>query len=214
MEFEPVEEVGEHRPGPAEEPTVLEAEETGYLQVVDEPRLLAALPPGVHTVRLDARTGDFLFPGLPLLSLWPKVSLSGRQRARLHRALVVGRMRTMQQDVLFGVRQLVDMALKALSPAINDVTTALMVVNELGAVGRALARKGRRGHGWWARRRDGVLVLRSGFGLVPFLEDAFGEIPLAAASQPRVLVRILEVLSQVASVEPDESLRVALVQCG
>jgi uncharacterized membrane protein len=193
---------------------VLRAQETGYLQLVDERRLLAALPPGTRVARLEVRPGDFLFPGLPLLSLWPRVPLEPRRRERLHAALAMGRERTMQQDVLYGVRQLVDMALKALSPGINDVTTALMVVNELGAVGRMVARQGERGHGWWQVRRGPVTLLMSGFGLVPFLEVAFREIPSAAASHPRVVARILEVLAQLACVEEREELRQALVACG
>jgi uncharacterized membrane protein len=208
------EELSEALPGPSEEATVVAAKETGYVQLVDHARLLAALPKGVHTVRLDVRTGDFLFPGLPLLSLWPQVNLSEQQQARLHAAFAVGHTRTTQQDVLYGVRQLVDMALKALSPAINDVTTAVMVVNELGAVGRAVAHKGWLGQGWWRRRYRGVTLLRPGFGLVPFLQDAFGEIPLAAAAQPRVIVRIMEVLAQIASVETQEAMRGILVQTG
>lgn len=113
-----------------------------------------------------------------------------------------------------GYVQLVDMELKALSPAINDVTTAVMVVNELGAVGRAVASKGRLGQGWWRQHSGGVTLLRPGFGLVPFLQDALGEIPLAAATQPRVILRILEVLAEIASVEPDTGMRVMLVQTG
>ncbi|WNG32958.1 DUF2254 domain-containing protein [Archangium violaceum] len=215
LNVDEVQELSTPLPGPAEEEaTVITTRETGYVQLVDYARLLEALPQGVHTVRLDVRTGDFLFPGLPLLSLWPQVSLSEQQRRRIHAALAVGHTRTTQQDVLYGVRQLVDMALKALSPAINDVTTAVMVVNELGAVGRAVAGKGRLGQGWWMRRCDGVTLLRPGFGLIPFLQDAFGEIPLAAASQPRVNLRIMEVLAEIASVEQAPAMRVALVQTG
>lgn len=204
----------EQRPGLSEPSLVVAAMETGYVQRVDEERLVASLPPGTRAVRIDARTGDFLFPGLPLVTLWPRAELTRERLLHLHAAFAVGRHRTIEQDVLFGVRQLVDMALKALSPAINDVTTALMVVNELGAVGRAVARRGHVGRGWWCRRLNGVLVYCYGFGLEPFLQEAFREIPLAAASQPRIIARILEVLTQLASVEERESLRTLLVDCG
>ncbi|HEX5746167.1 MAG TPA: DUF2254 family protein [Archangium sp.] len=214
LDFKKTRELGEALPGPEQEATVITARETGYVQLVDHERLLSALPRGVHTVRLEVRTGDFLIPGLPLMALWPRVALSEQQQRRLHGALAVGRTRTTQQDVLYGVRQLVDMALKALSPAINDVTTAVMVINELGAVGRVVASKGRLGQGWWMEWHQAVTLLRPGFGLVPFLQDAFGEIPLAAEAQPRVLVRILEVLAELASVEPDTAMRGALVQTG
>ncbi|OJT25914.1 hypothetical protein BO221_08740 [Archangium sp. Cb G35] len=209
-----VRELGDPLPGPPEEATVLAARETGYVQLVDHERLLSALPRGVHTVRLDVRTGDFLIPGLPLLTLWPRVSLNAWQQRRLHAAFAVGHTRTTQQDVLYGVRQMVDMALKALSPAINDVTTAVMVINELGAVGRAVASRGRLGQGWWMQRCGKVTMLRPAFGLVPFLQDAFGEIPLAATTQPRVILRILEVLTEIASVEVNPAMRGALVQTG
>jgi uncharacterized membrane protein len=214
LNLDEVQELGDELPGPTGKSTLVTAKETGYVQLLDEARLLAALPREVHTVRLDVRTGDFLFPGLPLLSLWPPVRLTERQQQRLHAALAVGSTRTTQQDVLYGVRQLVDMALKALSAAINDVTTAVMVINELGAVGRAVAHKGRLGQGWWMRRVRGVTLLRPGFGLAPFLQDAFGEIPLAASSQPRVILRILEVLAQIASVEQDPTMRRMLVRTG
>ncbi len=214
IDFAPDRELGQTRPILAQEPVHLCAKQTGYIQLVDERRLLAALPRGIHTARFEVRTGDFVFPGLPLLSLWPRQPLSERQQARLHAAFAVGSTRTTQQDVLYAVRQLVDMALKALSPAINDVTTALMVVNELGAVGRAVALKGQLGKGWWVRRHGEVTVLRGGFGLEDFLHDAFGEIPLAATQQPRVLIRVLEVLSQLASVEEQDALRAVLVQYG
>ncbi|HYO74480.1 MAG TPA: DUF2254 domain-containing protein [Archangium sp.] len=210
-----VRELGDTLPGPPEEEaTVLTAWETGYVQLVDHERLLAALPRRVHTVRLDVRTGDFLIPGLPLLTLWPQVSLNAWQKRRLHAAIAVGHTRTTQQDVLYGVRQLVDMALKALSAAINDVTTAVMVINELGAVGRMVASRGRLGQGWWMQRCGKVTLLRPAFGLVPFLEDAFGEIPLAATTQPRVILRILEVLAEIACVETNAAMRAALVQTG
>jgi uncharacterized membrane protein len=214
MDFAPDTEQEEEPPSSAEPPTKLSATETGYLQLIDERRILAALPPGTRLARLEARTGDFLFPGLPLLSFWPPAPLDPRRSARLHAAFSVGRERTVQQDMLYGVRQLVDMALKALSPGINDVTTAIMVVNELGAVGCQIAHKGLLGNRRGVRRYGAVTLLTNGFGLVPFLEVAFGEIPNAAASQPRVLIRILEVLAQIASLLENESLRMALLQCG
>jgi uncharacterized membrane protein len=59
-----------------------------------------------------------------------------------------------------------------------------------------------------------VTVLVYGFGLEPFLQEAFREIPLAAANQPRVNARILEVLTQLVSLEARKPLRELLVKCG
>jgi uncharacterized membrane protein len=199
---------------PPDEPRLLVAQSPGYVQLVDEELLLDA-PPGCTFLRVEARTGHFVLPGQPLLSVWMEGELSPRDKARLGAAFALGRERTTDQDMLFGVRQLVDVALKALSPGINDATTALMVVNELAAVGYAVATS----HagpcdGYRARQRGPVTVLLPRIGMQTFLQNAFSEIPHAALGHPRLLVRLLEVLAQMAELTPDEAVRGRIVAFG
>ncbi len=186
-------------------PEVIRAQRVGYVQLLDEDRLMKALPREVRLARLDAQPGDFMYPGEPLVSVWPAVKLSPRCQMHIRHAFATGRERTTQQDVLFGVRQIVDVGMKALSPAINDVTTALMVVNELGVIISAVCAQKGSGHGWRIRERQGLVLVRPAFGLAPLLRDAFAEIPPAAREHPRVIARVLEVLAEVArkSREPE-----------
>jgi uncharacterized membrane protein len=192
----------------------VEAQVTGYVQAIDEQRLAAMLPAGTQAMRIDARPGDFLFPGVELLSLWPEVPLSPQTAAALRSAFGTGRERTLEQDVLFGVRQLVDMALRALSPAINDVTTAFMVVNELGAIARQLLAlpgitlPNRR----W--RAGGATLFTPSLSLEAYLDAAFGEVALFATGHHRVLARMLEILSELAEVDDEPAIRRELLRTG
>ncbi len=170
----------------------------GYLQLVEEEDLLDALPEGCTAARVEAHTGQFLLSGRPLLALWPQVELDDGRVGRLREAFALGAERTVHQDVLDGVRQLVDVALKALSPAVNDVHTAVMVVNELGTVCDSLLETtgGRPGAPWRCVKRDGVRLYLPQLNLEILLAHAFDELPRVAVDHPIVLSRILEVLGE------------------
>lgn len=188
--------------------TVVRAESRGYLDLVDTESLFRAAPPGCSRIRVLVRVGDFVLPPMPVLSLHPPASLDERAARRLRRAFAVGRERSRPQDILFGVRQLVDIALKALSPALNDVTSAVIAVNELGVLGYELLRRNPPvREGAHVIRRDGVELVLPTLGLEAFLQNAFREITLAAVDHPRVIERIVELLAQLVAAAPFEEHR-------
>lgn len=82
--------------------------------------------------------GDFLVEGQPLLRVWWDGELSDRDRRVLHSAIEVRTERELHQDVAFGLRQLVDIADRALSPGINDPATAAQCVQEIHRIFRYL----------------------------------------------------------------------------
>jgi uncharacterized membrane protein len=182
--------------------TAVTALTAGYLQVVDLERLAAAVPcDRPRTAVVVAAAGDFVLPDAPLVRLDPPLDLSPGVERRLRSAFALGRSRTHREDVLFGIRQLVDTALRALSPGLNDVTTAVEVVNELGAVALEYARSSAGSERTHRRVRFGdvtVVVPRASLGDV--LEHAFSEIPRAGIGHPRLLVRVLDVLERLGEV--------------
>lgn len=184
-------------PGPPA--VVVAAPWTGWVQQVDGGGILRDLPAGA-SARMEVRVGRFTVAGTPLVSVWPPTGGSGEEldadhlREVVDDSFAIGRSRTMQQDVGFGLRQLADIALRALSPAINDPTTACEVVVHLGAVLREVL-----------RRQPVARVLRDDQGrcLVRphevdpdgYVERSFGQIRLCARDHPAVHVAMLETLA-------------------
>ncbi|WP_394000189.1 DUF2254 domain-containing protein [Luteimonas sp. WGS1318] len=171
----------------------------GYLQFVDYDRLGALAR--AHGVRLKVhpRVGDYLLAGDRLLSATPTVP-DGLDDA-LARCWSIGRQRTLEQDIDFGIRQLVDVALRALSPGINDTTTAVMCIDACTAVLRHAVTQDLRFDGC---ERDGVAWIETRhpvFG--DLLDDAFDQIRHAARDNVVVLERLRWSLAALADATPE-----------
>ncbi len=105
---------------------------SGYFQMVRFRRLLAAAEEAQVTVRITAEVGQYSFQGERVASVWPRTKCSPEVEARVLDALQFGSERTAEQDFEYGFRRVADIMLKALSPAINDPTTAQYCLNTLG----------------------------------------------------------------------------------
>jgi uncharacterized membrane protein len=115
-------------------PLVIPATINGWLQQVSQQALLEAAPDGT-IIRLEKPIGAYLTKNAPLVTLWPPPPPPEQDRVgrSVAQAMIVGTARTMQHDIDFGIRQLNDIALRALSD-INDPTTAAEAVNRLGSL--------------------------------------------------------------------------------
>lgn len=113
--------------------SVVRAEEEGYLTSVSGEPLLAAMKKADGVAAQRADLGDYILPGDELAVIWsampPDEDLVGRVRA----AFVLGTQRSPVQDLAFPVRQLADIALKGVSPGINDPTTAEAAMDAMAA---------------------------------------------------------------------------------
>ena len=170
----------------------------GYLQHLDE-GALADWAAREHVVlRLLVRPGDYVFPGAPIA----RVSQPAPDPTEIIRSsTALGADRASSSDIEYAVRQLVEVAVRALSPGINDPHTAMSVLDRLGA-GLCDVAKARLPSG--VTMRDGHAVL-----LVPAVDydglvDAmFHMIRQNASNSAGVLIRMVEVLAAVASCERD-----------
>jgi uncharacterized membrane protein len=191
------------------QPVTLDA--TGYLRSLDEEGLADWAAGAGLTLILLARPGDYLFPGVPLARVTPAGAERGAEAAeRLRAALTTGPRQAAAQDLEFAVRQLVEIAIRGLSPGINDPFTALAVLDRLGAA--LCACRGRHLPGP-AIRRDGRVVLFRRVTDYEGLTDAmFHLIRMNAAASAAVLIRLLEVLAAVLEVERDPGRRAVLLR--
>src|SRR5262249_23161148 len=90
-------------------------------------------------IEIVPQVGDFLARGEPLFALYG--GASAIDAAKLHATVAFGSERTMEQDPIFAFRILVDVALKALSPAINDPTTAVLAIDQVHRLLRAVGKR-------------------------------------------------------------------------
>lgn len=113
----------------------------GYVQRVDADALMELAVKHDFILRIDARPGRFVWDGQPLLSAYPGEAVSDDAASQLRSAFVLGAERTPEQDLEFSIRRIVEIAQRALSPGINDPTTALYCIDRLGETFARLAER-------------------------------------------------------------------------
>jgi uncharacterized membrane protein len=178
---------------------------SGYLRELDSDSLADWMDEHNTAIRLLVRPGDYVFPGAPIAVLTSPVEGAD---AAIRRATALGSERVSSVDLEYAVRNLVEVAVRALSPSINDPNTAINVLDRLGATLCELVPL-YLPTGVSLRSGRPVLVVPS----VTYegLTDAmFHSIRQNAASNPAVLIRLIEVLTTVASCERDSGRRTSL----
>jgi len=121
----------------------VESTQTGYLQRINTDGLLEWAKKNRVVLRVEKDMGSFVGIKTVLFSVRSGMERPDPDEADWPDDLInyvsIGRNRNIGQDVAYGIQQLVDIALKALSPGINDTTTAIMAVDYLGAICARLA---------------------------------------------------------------------------
>ena len=186
----------EARPSDTPSGNAVATTEGGYLQAVDTDALADWAEEHGVTVVLRVRPGDYVPSGFPVAFL--SAGVEGADDA-IARAVTLGRRPASLQDLEYSIRQLVEIAVRALSPGINDPFTAGSVVDHLGD---ALCRIAPRHLPTGAVVREGRVVLVHPVTDYDGLCDAmFHMIRQNSAGSVLVLGRMLDVLTRVAEVE-------------
>ena len=135
---------GPDRPGPEAGPAAVElvnrteasgavllAPVSGYVQFIKHQNLVRLATQAEAVINLEHRPGHFIVRGHRFATVWPPEA-APLVRQALGRAHLIGPQRTLTQDVSFGFDQLVEIAIRALSPAVNDPFTAMTCIDWLG----------------------------------------------------------------------------------
>lgn len=186
-----------------ESPLTLEAQTAGYLQGVDTERLIAIAQAHDLLLEMACQTGDFIARGRPLLQLYSANRVDDEVIEELHDQFDIGTERTMFEDVLFGVRQLVDIALKALSPGINDPTTAMNCLDYLTNILVQAAQRPHQ-HEHLCDDKGEVRLLVRTVTFAAMVELTFHQIRHYGAGDALVVVRMIDALTEVAAVTSGE----------
>jgi uncharacterized membrane protein len=167
----------------------------GYVQAVDHKTLARIAEREALLVALTFKAGDFMCRQGWLGHVLAPQALAPQVQDELRGAVAIGKRRTATQDLEFSIRHLIDIALRALSPGINDTNTALVVIDRLrGAIARLLGKRLKidvRHPGAWRLRFP-----EDHHGDV--LDTAFNQIRQSATQNPAVLIRLLQAYAKLA----------------
>ncbi|MEX2527214.1 MAG: DUF2254 domain-containing protein [Gemmatimonadota bacterium] len=174
------------------------ASRDGYVQSVDIEALRKLATEKDVVFRVERAPGTYVVEHRPLTYVWPAVRVTEELARRVNSTFVLGSSRTPGQDLQFSVDQLVEIAVRALSPGVNDPFTAVRCVDRLGsALCRLAQREIPSPHHYDAHHRLRVIHPPETFPAV--LDTAFNQIRQNAASNAAVLIRLLETLAVVAT---------------
>jgi len=185
------------------------ATRTGYLQAIDQDGLMNLATEIDMVLRVKRRPGDFVVEQGDLVLVWPPDKVNDELVKRVNDAFILGARRLRLQDVEFAINQLVEIAVRALSPGINDPFTAIASIDRLGASLAHLAERGiPAAHHY---DDDGHLRLVTDVVTFPGVVDAaFNQIRQHATSSVAVTIRLLEAIAIIAAHTRTEEQREAL----
>lgn len=169
---------------------------TGWVRWIDIDQILAAVPEQT-AVRIDLRIGDFITHGEVAARVWPEVADEVQQA--IAGAITVDRTRSISSDPSYGIRQLVDIALRAFSPSLNDATTGSDVIRHLGGPLQTILQRSLPGR--VAGDEEGRRIyLPRVMTHSDYVHAAFREIRINANGEPYALHALIETLASLIGV--------------
>ena len=176
------------------------APKAGNVQAIALEGLLHLAQSTQLQISLDVCAGDFVTPATVIAHIWPAQKGDQQCIRKVQRMLRIGQERDLEQDAAFGIRQLADICLRALSPAVNDPTTGVLCIGYLQAILERVASERRPTQVFQSAEATGVLVAR----YRPFQEyiDVLTEIGRYATNNARVVIALLEAIEKIAQATP------------
>ncbi len=166
------------------------APRSGYVELLDHPRLLDAADQDAALIVLDRRPGQFVVQGQIMAHVLPH-DVDERVCRVVAEAVEIGNGRTLRQDIEFALAQVVEIALRALSPAVNDTYTGLTCIDWLSAAMVQIGLHPEPSGGWCGD--DGSLrLVEPPLHFERELKAAFDLIRQSGAQNPAVLIRLLD----------------------
>jgi uncharacterized membrane protein len=189
---------------------VLLAPASGYLQFIKHQNLVRLATEADAVISLEHRPGHFLVAGHRFATVWPPEAAPLVRQALGH-AHIVGPYRTLSQDVSFGIDQLVEIAIRALSAAVNDTFTAMTCIDWLGEnLCKIVAR-------WHPARvyrdRQGFIrIISAEPAYDRLVQRSFEKIRQSSMGMPAVMIRELEALARIMTETTSDGQRRVLLE--
>lgn len=176
----------------------VDADDSGYLQRVDDDELMQLASQNDWIIKMGKRPGDFVANRSALVRvLGSAEKLPSEMNEKIRGCFNLGRHRTPDQDVLYSIQQLAEIASHALSPGINEPYTAITCIDWLGASLRSVAQRDLPS----PLRADKAGKLRLVADPIDFdliVRALFDQIRIYGASNPEVMLKLLEIITEIA----------------
>ena len=184
---------------------------SGYIQAVDHEYLVTAARDYDGVIYLNYRPGQYVISQTPLAQVWPGDQFDEKWVEQINSAFIIGPDPSPDQDVEFAIRQLVEVAVRSLSPGINDPFTAIRCIDSLAdALGSLATRELPKG---FLHDSDGMLrLIAQPVDFSAILDAAFNQIRQYGADSVAVTIRLLEAATLVARLTQRDDDRVALIR--
>ncbi len=189
----------------------IRASGSGYIQAVDDEKLMKIACQHNLLLRLQYRPGKFVIQGSNLVMVWSGERVNRKLIEQINDAFILGKERTEQQDVEFPIAQLVEIALRAISPAVNDPFTAIRCIDRLSA---GLSRLAQRDFPSPYRydKDNNLRAIAQGVTFAGLTDTAFNQIRQYGRSDVAVTIRLLEAIAAIASYTRNPKDRASLLR--
>lgn len=174
---------------------IISAPKTGYIQSHDQETFFQLACSSQSVFGMHAGVGEFVVFDTPLVTVYSSSPVTEKIVKSIQSTYSINAQRTIEQDAGFGIRQIVDIALKALSPGVNDTTTAVTCIDYLTAINLRLANRRIRQRLIFKNGR--LCVIAKGPGFEQFLGESFDEIRANAAGNATVIMKLLHSLNTI-----------------
>lgn len=189
----------------------IRASRSGYIQVIDDEELMKIARQSNILVRLNHRPGDFIVQGSDLAIVYPGERVNKKLTEKINSAFSFGKQRTQQQNAEFSIDQLVEIAIRALSPGINDPFTAIQCIDQL-SVGLCHLAEREIPSPYRYDEDNKLRVIAYPVTFEEMTDASFNQIRQYGQSSVATLVRLLEAIALIATYTHNNTDRASLLR--
>lgn len=186
-------------------------EKAGYIQVIDYQALVEVAEKCGLVVQVHVRAGHFLHRNGRHATVFSEHAITDEHDEAIRAAIVIGHGRSPTQDLEYSIRQLVEIAVRALSPGINDPFTAIAVIHHLGSALEKVSGRTLR-PAVYRDEAGRIRVLADAGDFAGLLDAALNQIRQSGKDVPAVLIELTRMCARLASVWSEEGQRRSLAQ--
>lgn len=180
-----------------EQAIAIKASQSGYVQAIDYDHLEETAVENDLLLQLSCRAGNFIAKGDIIVRAWSDEQIDDDLTKSIGKAFITGSRRLQSQDIEYAIYQLVEVAVRSLSPSVNDPFTAVACIDQISASLAELAER-KIPEGYYYDEAEKLRLVRDAITFTGILEAAFNKIRRYGRSNVDVVIRLLEALAIIA----------------